>query len=256
MLCALACETHAPLACTRLTGLALALALALACALPARAQAPEARTTTVPLERFDAIEISGSAMVRFTQGTAEQVVVEGGDDARARELFEIRDGRLRIHAAGAWRFWEGRRVRIDVTARELSRVSISGAADFVATSPVRTPRLAVSISGAGAARFERLDAESLSFDVSGAGDGHVAGTTRELKVRIAGRSELAAEELRAERASVSISGVGDVRLWVVRELEVNVAGAGRVHYWGTPSVRRHVTGAATLSERGPKTGLP
>jgi hypothetical protein len=84
----------------------------------------------------------------------------------------------------------------------------------------------------------------------------VAGTTRELKVRIAGRSELAAEELRAERASVSISGVGDVRLWVVRELEVNVAGAGRVHYWGTPSVRRHVTGAATLSDRGPKTGLP
>jgi hypothetical protein len=75
-------------------------------------------------------------------------------------------------------------------------------------------------------------------------------------VRITGRSEFAADELRAERASVSISGVGDVRVWAVRELDVTVAGAGRVHYWGTPAVRRNISGAATVVDRGPKSGPP
>jgi len=223
----------------------------LACASAGRAQQSGGRT--YPLDRFDAIEISGSATVRFTQGATEQVFVEGDDDdARADGRFDVRGGRLRIHSAGAWKFWSARTGRIEVTARDLTRVAISGAADFTAAGPLRAERLAVSISGAGSARFEQLAAGALSFDVSGLGDAHAAGTARELKVSIAGRSELDAAELRAEQASVSISGIGDVRLWVVRELAVSVTGAGRIDYWGTPTVRRSVTGAATLNDRGAK----
>jgi hypothetical protein len=223
--------------------------------LPA-ARAQKAEAQTYPLERFDIIEISGSATVRFRLGASEQIAVEGLDEAAVRELFEVRNGRLRIHSAGAWRFWEGRKVRVEVTARELARLFISGAADFSMAGPLRSQRLVIGISGAGSARFERVDVDSLTFDVSGSGDGQVAGTARELKVRITGRSEFDAEALRAERGSVSISGVGDVRVWVVRELNIAVAGAGRVQYWGTPEVRRHVSGAATVNERGPKADPP
>ena len=74
-------------------------------------------------------------------------------------VLEVRNGRLRIDQGGAWRFWDPDRVRIEVQARDLTRVSISGAGDFTAPAPVRAERLTVSISGAGSARFERLDAQ-------------------------------------------------------------------------------------------------
>lgn len=228
----------------------MALLAGVACPPLARAQPGPA------LEPFDAIVVTGSAAVHFTQGEREQVRIEGvDDDTQLRELFDVRDGRLRLHLAGAWRFWRSSRPRIEVTARELTRVVISGAADFAAPGPVRSRRLGVSIAGSGSVRFDRLDADSLTFDVSGSGDGRVAGVARELNLRIAGRGELDAEQLQADRAKVSISGVGEVRLWAVHELSVAVTGAGRVDYWGSPTVRRSIAGAATINERGGKAAV-
>lgn len=232
-------------------GFVVAAALALlAGAAPARAQTDGG---TVEPDRFEAIEIAGSAAVRFTQGSTHQVVVEGGDDAQKALSYDIVDGRLRIHPGGSWRFWDSRKVRIAVTARNLSRVSISGAADFSAPGPLRAERLSVSISGAGSATFDALTAEALNFEVSGAGDGQASGSVKRLILRISGRSEFRGEDLRADRAAVSISGLGDVRVWAVQELDLSVTGVGKVDYWGTPSVKRAVSGAVTLNDRGART---
>lgn len=229
----------------------VSVGLALVAGLPAAwAQKPEGRTYAPG--RFDAIEISGSADVRFSQGANDQVFVEGGDDVQAGVSVVVRDGRLHIGPSGAWKFWGSRKVRIEVTARDLTRVSISGAADFLAAAPVRADRLSVNISGAGSARLDQLTAESLSFQVSGSGDGQVSGMSKELVLKISGRSEFRGENLRTDRGRVSIAGLGDVEVWAVQELEISVAGAGKVQYWGAPSVRRHVTGAATITDRGAK----
>ena len=230
---------------------ALLAALALLGGGSASAQTAKAEGRTYAPGRFDSIEINGTATVQFVQGTVDQVFVEGGDDAQRAVALDAQNGILRISPGGAWKFWDARRLRIEVTARELARVTISGAADFAAIGPVRADRLAVVISGAGSVRFDRIDAETLNFQVSGSGDGQVAGAVRELLVRISGRSEFRGEALKAERGRVSISGVGDAKVWVAQELDVAVAGIGKVDYWGTPTVRRHVSGAATITERGP-----
>jgi hypothetical protein len=213
---------------------------------------PQARTYT-PGE-FDSIEISGSADVRFSQGATDQVTVRGDDDDVQRTiLLDVRNGRLRIDQSGSWRFWDSSRVRIDVQARDLARVSISGAGDFVATTPVRADTLLVSISGAGSARFERLDAQKLSFQISGKGDGRVAGTARELAVKISGHGEFAGENLRTETCDVQVSGVGNARIWTVEQLRLSVAGVGKIDYWGMPpQVLRKISGAATINDRGAK----
>lgn len=218
---------------------------------------PRPEGTTHRLGRFDAIEINGPASVRFFQGDDEHVVVEGDEDLQRAIGLEVRDGRLRIDGDGAWRFWRGRKVRITITARELSRVAIAGIADFSAPAPLRVPKLAIGISGAGTVHLDQVDAGSLDFAVSGKGDGRIAGVADHLAVRVAGKSELHAENLRAQRATVSISGVADVGVWAVKELAVAVAGAGRVDYWGTPEkVRRAVSGVATITDRGAKAESP
>jgi len=101
-------------------------------------------------------------------------------------------------------------VRITITARELVRVAIAGIADFSAPAPLRVSKLAISVSGAGTAHLDQVDAGSLDFVVSGKGEGRIAGVAEHIAVRVTGKSELHAENLRAQRAMVSISGVGDV----------------------------------------------
>ena len=218
------------------------------------APTPKAEGRTYTPGRFDSIEINGSAAVKFVQGNVDQVFVEGGDEVQRAVLLEVQNGNLQLNPSGSWKFWDARRLRIEVTARELARLSISGAADFTAAGPVHAERLSVAISGAGAVRFDKLDAETLNFGVSGSGNGQIAGATRELVLRISGRSEFRGEALKAERARVSISGVGDVKVWAVQALDISVAGIGKVDYWGAPAVRRHTSGAATINERGPAPG--
>jgi len=235
--------------------IALLLGLALLAGLPlASAQTPEGRTYTPG--NFDAVEISGSADVRFTQGPSDQVFVRGGEEVQRAVLLDVRNGRLRIDQGGAWRFWDANRVRVEVQARDLSRVTISGAGDFVAPAPVRAERLVVNISGAGSARFERLDARALSFQITGKGDGQVAGTAKELLVKISGHGEFRGEDLRSELCEVQVSGVGNARVWSVDQLRLSVAGVGKIDYWGTPQVQRRVSGAATINERGAKAAEP
>ena len=235
--------------------LSLLLGLALLAWLPAASgQTPIGKSYSPG--PFDAIEISGSADVHFTQGEKDLVFVRGDDEVQRAVAFDVRDGRLRIDQSGAWRFWDPGRVRIMVQARELTRVTISGAGDFTAAAPVRADRLMVNISGAGSARFERLDARTLSFQIAGKGDGQVTGTTRELLVKISGHGEFRGEELRAELCEVQVSGVGNARIWAVDQLRLAVTGVGKIDYWGAPQVQRRISGAATINERGPKAAEP
>ena len=203
-------------------------------------------------DSFDSVEISGAAIVQFTQGSAEQVRVEGDEDARQSVEVEVRQGVLHIRPNGSWKFWSAQRARIAITARDLRRVTISGAADFSATQPVRCQNLDVNISGSGLARFDKLQAESLRFRVSGAGDGQIAGSANELQITVSGRGEFRGENLLSRRAKVVVNGIGEVRVWVTDELGVNVSGVGTVDYWGTPRVERHSSGVAKINERGPK----
>lgn len=228
-----------------------AASLLLAAGLPAGAAGP-----VISPGAFDSIEISGSAEVRFIQGPAYEVRVEGDDDGRSAEALKVRGGTLQIQPGGAWKFWNHRRLQVEVTARDLRRVTISGAADLSAAGPVNVGRLSIEISGAGSARLDQLKADRLDFHVSGAGDGRLAGSVRELNVEISGKSRFAAAELMSERARVAISGVADAQIWAVRDLSVAVSGLGTVDYWGQPTVRRSVSGSASLNDRGPKRALP
>jgi Putative auto-transporter adhesin, head GIN domain len=218
------------------------------------AQARECRPCTPG--SFDSIEISGSASVRFTQGAAEQVVIEGDEDAQKAVELEVRNGTLYVRPSGGWKFWNSRRTQLDITARELRRVSISGAADLVAAQAVKCQMLEVHISGAGLARFDKLQAAVLRFQVSGAGDGHMSGSVGELQIDVSGRSEFHGENLQSERAKVQVSGIGEVQVWVTQWLGVGVSGVGTVEYWGTPQVQRRASGIARIRALGPKVAPP
>lgn len=201
---------------------------------------------------FDRLELDGAAQVRLVQGESDQVFVIGDADVQRGVELEFTNNRLRISTTGGWKFWNGGKPQIEVQMRRLSRLNLSGASDLHAAGPIKSEQLGISISGAGLARFDELKVENLRFDISGAGDGQLAGQVDQLQLSVSGKGKVQAEQLRAERVTVSISGVGNASVWATDTLRVSVSGVGTVDYWGEPVVKRSVSGVGTINSRGEK----
>ncbi len=227
------------------------LCLLAAWVLPALAQTADTGKVYQP-GPFDSIVVEGSAGVRFTQGGVDQVTIDGDEAAHKAVQLELRGTRLVVRTKATWWFGSQRHLQLNVTARALKHLSISGASDFRAAGLVQGERLVVSTSGAGQVRFDQLQVQQLSFDVSGAGDGVFAGQARDINVDISGKGRFEGENLAAEQGRVSISGVGDAAVWVTRALRVSVSGAGSVDYWGRPDLRPSISGLGNINPRGDK----
>ncbi|MDT9000975.1 head GIN domain-containing protein [Paucibacter sp. APW11] len=201
---------------------------------------------------FERLEIAGTAQVKLSQGSKDEVFIAGDADVQKGVQVELIDDKLFIRPTGGWKFWRSARLQVEVMMRNLSQLVLSGAADVNALGPVKTGKLAVSISGAGLARFDDLNAEQLQFNISGAGDGRLRGQVGDLRLYVSGKGKLQADQLHCDRAAVSISGIGNASLWVSESLSVSVSGLGTVDYWGQPEVRRAIAGLASINAHGDK----
>ena len=232
----------------------LCLAGAIALAPVAGAQGVEGRRYAPG--PFDALAISGSATFKLVQGGEDSVFVEGDDEAQDAVRLDVDDGVLRVRPSGAWKFWRSKQLLITVTARELKRIEISGAADVVAADSLTPKQLQVRISGAGSVRFDKLKADKLEVNITGVGNALVAGSADTLQVRISGRGAYLGENLASKWATLSVSGAGDVKVWATKEITASVSGVANVDFWGGATVKRSDSGITTWNDRGDKRAAP
>lgn len=217
---------------------------------PTAPAAGEGRTySSRPFER---VELAGSANVRLFQGDRDQVFVLGDAEAQKAIELDFSGDRLQIRSVDGWKMWRSQKPMVDVTLRKLTQLSLSGAGDLYAPGPMRTENLQISISGAGAARFDDLVCDRLAFGISGAGEGRFSGQVNEMVLRISGKGKLQAENLQAAKASISISGIGGAEVWATDVLKLSVSGFGQIDYWGHPEVSRNQSGIAKINARGDK----
>jgi hypothetical protein len=228
----------------------LVLALGQMTAAHAQTVTPEGRLYTPG--PFDRLDVAGSALVKLSQGERDQIFITGDAEVQKSVDVDLSNNRLSIRPTGGWKFWHTARLQIEVQMRHLSQLILSGASDLHAPAAIRSDKLSVSISGAGLARFDDLITDNLRFDISGAGDGVLAGQVGELTLSVSGKGKVLAEQLRAARATVSISGIGNANLWVTDSLRVSISGIGSVDYWGQPEVRRSSSGLGSITARGDK----
>ncbi len=228
----------------------LAIAATLAAPLLAQAQAPEGKVYAPG--PFESVVVDGAGQVRLVQGDRDEVFVPG--DARAQEEVSVRlvGTRMKIDLPGGWKFWDNANTQVEVRVRHLTKLTMSGANDVVAPGPVSGDELTVSMAGSGVARFDQLQVGQLNFDISGAGEGQLAGKVDRLRLSVSGKGKITADQLRAGRADVSISGVANGVLWVASDLNVRISGAGHIDYWGQPSVRKSISGWGSVDSRGEK----
>ncbi len=227
-----------------------------ALASPTQAQPPtgpaaEGRTYSAS-RPFERVELAGSANVRLFQGDRDQVFVLGDAEAQKAIELDFSGDRLQIRSVDGWKMWRSQKPTVDVTLRKLSQLFLSGAGDLHAPGPMRTEQLQISISGAGAARFDDLVCDRLAFGISGAGEGRISGQVNDMTLRISGKGRLQADNLQAAKASISISGIGGAEVWATEVLRLSVSGFGQIDYWGHPEVSRSTSGIAKINARGDK----
>lgn len=201
---------------------------------------------------FDRLELAGAARVLLVQGDRDQAFVAGDAEVQKGVEVELADRQLIIRPSGGWKFWHSNKLFVQVEMRQLRQLSVSGASDVHAPGPLKADQLKLSISGAGQARFDQLQARQLTFTISGAGDGQLGGRVDELALQISGKGKVLADRLQAQRARVSVSGIGNVLLWVTDDLSAHISGIGSVDYFGSPNVQRSVSGMGTITAKGDK----
>jgi hypothetical protein len=187
------------------------------------------KTETRVVERFTAIVISGSANLEIEQTGEESLELTVDDNLLELFTTEVRDGTLFIGVAEGKRLtWSGKGPHIKVTVRELRKLKVSGAASVKAT---------------------KLDTDSLSISISGAGSASIAGRSNNLLISVSGAGSLDAVNLQTRRATVIVSGAGDVTVNASDELDARVSGAGDIWYVGTPKLQSRVSGAGSIKQK-------
>ncbi len=114
-----------------------------------------------------------------------------------------------------------------------------------------TKELQLSISGLGKIIGNKINADKTSIDISGSGKCMLNGSSKSLQVNISGTGKLLAKDFVANKAKVKISGVGKLIMHVVHSLDVDISGTGNIQYYGNPTqISKHISGTAKISKVG------
>jgi hypothetical protein len=188
------------------------------------------------------------------QGDTESVTIEAENNLLPQLVAEVRDGTLRVE--NSERNWSDRvnptkPVHITITVVELNRVQFPTAGKMQ-IERLQTDSLSLSVSGAGDVNVTDLDAGNLDFSLSGAGNINVEGMADSLELSISGFGNFNGGDLQSQSADVHISGAGSATVWAEERLDASISGAGSVDYYGDPSVNERISGVGSVHRVGNK----
>ncbi len=193
------------------------------------------------------IDIPGSAKIYLTQGSVQEVRIEGQEN--------IIDN-LNLHASGEiWHIdnkrsvWQSEPLKIYITMETLKLIEISGSGNVEFMNKfTNQDELKIRISGSGKIDAN-IDAKDIIANISGSGDLFLKGNARDLDLSITGSGNIAGYDLKANNADVTITGSGGMELTLQERLNAHITGSGSVRYDGSPKVDSSITGSGSVHAR-------
>lgn len=204
------------------------------------------------INQFDEVVITGNYQVIFEKERSDgnKVIITTDENLLPYINTYTRGTTLVIETDGRIKSDEGIHVTVTYDNDNLNHISISGAATVKNKDKLKSEKLEISMSGAGAADLEVL-AETLQVSLSGAGSVKLRGETQIQRVNLSGAGSLEAFELRSDKAFISISGVGGAQVTVLEELDADVSGVGGITYRGDPVVHKSISGLGKVVSQKP-----
>ena len=213
----------------------------------------QAATQTRPLSGFQAISMLGDIDVVVRQRGSEGVQVRADDNILPLVQTWVEgsaDSRtLRIQYKPGESLRARTKVVVTVDVMKLSAVASAGSGALTIEA-LKTPVLALSLSGSSDAALLQVDVERLDISIAGSGEVRVSGRAPKLDVSVAGSGDLRARDLAADEVSVSIAGSGNVAVTAQKSLSVAIAGSGDVEYGGGGALaQKSIVGSGSVRLR-------
>ncbi len=176
---------------------------------------------------FTAVDASGALEIEIVCQQEPSLALEGDDNLLPLLKTEVRGGTLYIHSEKS--FSTRKAIRVRITAPNIESIQSSGASSFQVTD---------------------IKNEKLKVENSGASSINLSGQTVTLDLELSGASKADTEKLIAERVTVNLSGAGKANVYASDVLNADVSGAGSVTYTGDPkTVNRNVSGVGSISKK-------
>lgn len=205
--------------------------------LPSAAPAAERR---VDLSSFQKLRVEGGFVVTLTTAPSPRGTLSGDAEALRQVETRIADGTLvvrRVAAGEPSRRTATTPLTLTLAAPPLSAITVIGGAQ-VSAQALRGAAMAVTITGGGDVRVDRVEGDQLNAMLLGTARLSIAGG-RVGKARLAGNGAiaLAAEGLEAGDLSVTLDGPGEIQARARYSATVTNGGVGQVTVAGTPKCR-------------------
>lgn len=199
--------------------------------------------------QFSGLALSIGAKVDVRLGNSENVSIEADDNIMPLLETVVEDGSLHIRPNKKNLQLDSRNIRIVVTTRKLSNISVGGSGSVTA-SEMRGEKMSFDVGGSGSIDVREVKSERVSVAVGGSGSVKAGGKAERLEISIGGSGNVNTSQLAVREASVSIGGSGDATVNASKELSVSVAGSGDVGYYGDPQISKSVLGSGGVKRLG------
>ncbi len=217
---------------------------------------------------FDKVTLAGMGELTITQGETEALEIEAEDNLLPYIESKVRGDTLEIgFKSGELKsFVPTEPIKYHLTVKDIRAVTLSGSGDIrsekieadtldlmlsgsgnIAIETLNADDVTVTVSGSGNVTFETLAAISLTTTISGSGKCSLAGEVSDQTLVVAGSGDYRAAELASQTASISVAGSGNSTLWVDDTLDVKITGSGDVDYYGSPAVNTSFSGSGKIN---------
>lgn len=199
------------------------------------------------LDPIEGIYLPGSAKLYLTQGSDQEVRIQGQENIIDNLNLEVTGKIWEIDNKRS--VWQSEPVKIYITLKTLKRIRISGSGDVRFENTFTDQRdLEIRISGSGNLDLD-IEARDINASISGSGDLHMRGEADYVDCSITGSGSVDAYDLLARKAEARISGSGGMELSVEDRLDAHITGSGNIYYKGHPRVNSSISGSGSVRER-------
>lgn len=198
---------------------------------------------------FSAVEVQNGFDVIFTFDSTEKVVIEANENIHSYIDARQSGSRLIFKTADNYDFSSNTQVKIYISAKQITELKGSGAADFSSTNAFKTDALTAYLSG-GSSITAMVDCSVVSADVSGASKMNLSGRANRYSFNASGASHSSGFEFTVNEFDCDLSGASDVDITVEKNLRVKASGGSTVNYKGNGSViSQELSGGSEINKR-------
>lgn len=195
------------------------------------------------LNDFTKIKLKISGDVYLTQGSEQEVIVEGQQNIIHQLDLDVNGETWEIEFDDCVKDYDD--LKIYITMPEIKELNISGSGMIYGENDFDLGDVRFRISGSGDIDVV-ADAEDIDAKISGSGKIKLAGSAVSFDVKISGSGDYRAFGMDTDKGEIEISGSGEAEVMVDEELDVDISGSGDVYYKGEPELRIDISGSGDV----------